>query len=75
MQRIISINKRGSLTLPKDIRLKYGLEDAKQVILEHNSEGIMIKPSATFPVEIYSEKRFKEFEESNEIELEDFELS
>lgn len=75
MQRIISVNERGSLTLPKDIRLKYGLLKGGQIILEDNSEGIIIKPSATFPVEIYSEERLQEFEQSNEVELEDFNLS
>jgi AbrB family looped-hinge helix DNA binding protein len=74
MQRIISVNERGSLTLPKDIRLKYGLDAGGQVVIDDTLEGIILKPSATFPVEIYSEKRLKEFEESNEIELEDFEL-
>jgi bifunctional DNA-binding transcriptional regulator/antitoxin component of YhaV-PrlF toxin-antitoxin module len=74
MPRIISINERGSLTLPKDLRVKYGLDQSMEIILEESTEGIVIKPSVTFPVEIYTEERLKEFEQSNEIELEDFNL-
>jgi bifunctional DNA-binding transcriptional regulator/antitoxin component of YhaV-PrlF toxin-antitoxin module len=74
MARIISINDRGSITLPKDLRVKYGLDQSMQIILEESTDGIMLKPSATFPVEIYTEERLKEFQQSNETELEGFDL-
>ena len=74
MERIVSINECGSLTLPKDLRAKYGLEGTGQVVIEESPEGLLIRPSATFPLEIYSEQRIEEFNQSNESELEGFEL-
>jgi bifunctional DNA-binding transcriptional regulator/antitoxin component of YhaV-PrlF toxin-antitoxin module len=74
MERIVPINERGSLTLPKDLRAKYGLDGAGQIVIEESPEGLLIRPCATFPVEIYSEERIKEFNQSNEIDLEGFDL-
>ncbi|GAB4224624.1 MAG: hypothetical protein Kow0049_00420 [Stanieria sp.] len=74
MERIISINERGSITLPKDLRKKYGLEAGGQVIIEESEEGLLLRPGVTFSVEIYSDKRMEEFQQQNEDELEEFEL-
>jgi len=69
MERIIPINERGNLTLPKDLRTKYGLDSPGQVIIEESPEGLLIRPSVTFPLEIYSDERIQEFTESNEEDL------
>ncbi len=74
MERIVSINESGTLTLPKDLRKKYGLEGVDQVAIEESSEGLIIRACATFPIEIYSDERVIEFNQSNEQELEEFEL-
>jgi AbrB family looped-hinge helix DNA binding protein len=74
MERIISINERGTITLPKDLRKKYGLEAGGQVIIEESDEGLLLRPGITFSVEIYSDKRVEEFQQQNEDELEAFEL-
>ncbi len=74
MERIVSINESGTLTLPKDLRKKYGLEGVDQVAIEESSEGLIIRACATFPIEIYSDERVIEFNQSNENELEEFEL-
>lgn len=74
MERIVSINESGTLTLPKDLRKKYGLEGVDQVAIEESSEGLIIRACATFPIEIYSDERVLEFNQANEKELEGFEL-
>jgi AbrB family looped-hinge helix DNA binding protein len=74
MDRIISINERGTITLPKDLRKKYGLEAGGQVIIEESESGLILRPGVTFSVEIYSDTRVKEFKQQNDAELEGFEL-
>jgi AbrB family looped-hinge helix DNA binding protein len=74
MERIILINERGTITLPKDLRKKYGLEAGRQVVVEESEEGLLLRPGVTFAVEIYSDKRVEEFQKLNEDELEEFEL-
>ena len=59
MSRIVQINPRGTLTIPKELREKFGL--GTQAILEETGEGLVLRPAATYPVEIYTEERLAEF--------------
>ena len=74
MKKIVTINNRGTITLPKDLRKKYGLEIGGKVVIEESEEGLLLRPGVTFPVEIYSDHRLEEFAEQNEAELEEFDL-
>jgi AbrB family looped-hinge helix DNA binding protein len=74
MENIISINQRGVLTLPKDIRVRYGLEEGGQIVVEETDDGILLRPAITFPIESYSDDRVKEFENNNEEALAAFKL-
>ena len=74
MEKIVTISDRGTITLPKDLRQKYGLEAGGKVIIEESEEGLLLRPGVTFSVEIYSSSRIKEFAKHNETELEDFDL-
>jgi bifunctional DNA-binding transcriptional regulator/antitoxin component of YhaV-PrlF toxin-antitoxin module len=69
MTKVININKRGTLTLPKELRRRIGLTGSGQVVAEETSEGILIRAGATFPVEIYTDKRVAEFARNNDLAL------
>jgi len=70
MTRVININDRGTLTLPKQMRRRLGVDrKAQQVVAEETDEGILLRPGATFPIELYSEKRLAEFQRNNEDSL------
>ena len=66
MTKVININDRGTLTLPRDLRRRLGLSGSGQVVAEETEEGLLLRPGATFPVELYSEKRLAEFARHNE---------
>jgi len=72
MTKVISINGRGTLTLPKELRQRIGLTGEGQVVAEETPEGILIRAGATFPVELYSDKRIAEFNRHNEQALAGF---
>ena len=74
MERIISINERGTLTLPEDLRRKYGLEKEGQLVIEESDEGLLLRPGIIFSVEIYSDKRIQEFQQHNETDLKEFDF-
>ena len=74
MSRIISIDEQGAIALPQDLIKKYGLQAGGQVVIEESEVGLILRPSATFPVEIYSDERVEEFRQQNEGELKDFKL-
>jgi bifunctional DNA-binding transcriptional regulator/antitoxin component of YhaV-PrlF toxin-antitoxin module len=66
MTKVININQRGTLTLPKEMRRRLGVKAAGQVVAEETDEGVLLRAGATFPIEIYSEKRMTEFSRNNE---------
>jgi bifunctional DNA-binding transcriptional regulator/antitoxin component of YhaV-PrlF toxin-antitoxin module len=61
MTKVISINGRGTLTLPKELRQRIGLAGGGQVSPRKRRRGILIRAGATFPVELYTDKRVAEF--------------
>ena len=73
MNRIITIDERGAIALPQDLIEKYGLKGG-QIVVEETEAGLILRPGARFPVEVYSDERVAEFEQQNEKELEDFKL-
>jgi bifunctional DNA-binding transcriptional regulator/antitoxin component of YhaV-PrlF toxin-antitoxin module len=75
MERLISINEQGNLTLPKELRAKYGLDKGGQVVIEEHAGGLLIRACATFPIEIYSDQRVEDFNQANEDDLAGFKLS
>jgi bifunctional DNA-binding transcriptional regulator/antitoxin component of YhaV-PrlF toxin-antitoxin module len=66
MTKVININERGTLTLPKLLRQRLGLKSAGQVVAEETREGILLRSGVTFPVEIYTDKRLEEFDRNND---------
>jgi len=74
MTKVININGRGTLTLPKEMRDRLGLKDAGQVVAEETAQGILIRAGATFPIEIYTDKRLAEFDRTNEKALRRYRL-
>lgn len=74
MTKIININDRGTLTLPKELRRRFGVSGNGQVVAEETDEGILLRAGVTFPIEIYSEKRLAEFDRHNEQALARFRL-
>jgi len=65
MTATLQMGSRGTLTLPKKIREKFGLSGDSIVSVEDTEEGILIRPATVFPIEIYSEERIAEFDEQN----------
>lgn len=74
MTKVININERGTLTLPKEMRLRLGVSASAQVVAEETDDGILLRAGVTFPVEIYSGKRVAEFRKHNEDTLSGYRL-
>ncbi|MBN1625673.1 MAG: AbrB/MazE/SpoVT family DNA-binding domain-containing protein [Deltaproteobacteria bacterium] len=66
MATTIQINKRGTLTLPKELRKRLGLERGGVIMAEETNEGIVLKPAVAFPIEMYTDSRMKEFAKEDE---------
>jgi bifunctional DNA-binding transcriptional regulator/antitoxin component of YhaV-PrlF toxin-antitoxin module len=66
MTKVININNRGILTLPKEMRRRLGVNGNSQIIAEETGDGVLLRAGVTFPVELYSDKRLAEFDRNNE---------
>ena len=64
MKATLTITSRGVVTLPAKLRKALGLKADDQLIAETTSEGLLLRPAVTLPIEIYSEKRIREFDEA-----------
>lgn len=68
MKTTLTLTNRGVVTLPAKLRRALGLKPDDQLIAETTPEGLLLRPAVTLPIEIYSEKRIREFDEA-EVEL------
>ncbi|MHB8523796.1 MAG: AbrB/MazE/SpoVT family DNA-binding domain-containing protein [Limisphaerales bacterium] len=75
MTKVVNINGRGTLTLPKDMRRRLGVKGSGQVVVEERPEGLLLRPGVTFPLEIYTDERLAEFRRNNDEALAGYRLS
>ena len=69
MKTTLNVSRRGVVTLPAKLRQALGIKGNDQIIAEATPEGLLLRPAVTLPIEMYSDKRIREFEEA-EAELE-----
>ncbi|MGH9369045.1 MAG: AbrB/MazE/SpoVT family DNA-binding domain-containing protein [Thermoanaerobaculia bacterium] len=73
MSEPIRIGKRGTIVLPAKLRKRYGFEERTMVVAEEAEYGVLLRPAAVVPVEIYSPERKAEFLLANAVNAEDLE--
>jgi hypothetical protein len=56
------------------MRRRLGVSGYGQIVAEDTDEGVLLRAGATFPLEIYSEKRLAEFDRNNERALAGYRL-
>jgi antitoxin PrlF len=66
MQSKITINDRGVVTIPAAIRQAFGLKANDELIVEDTDQGILLRPSISVPIEIYTDERIAEFASDEE---------
>lgn len=68
----VKIGKRGTVVIPATLRQKYRLEEGSQIIVESLTEGVLLRPVVTLPIEIYTPERKAEFLLNNTVTSEDY---
>ncbi len=66
------VGKRGTIVIPVDLRRRYGFEEGSLVIAEARSEGVLLRPVVTLPIEKYTPERKAEFLLNNAITPKDY---
>jgi AbrB family looped-hinge helix DNA binding protein len=66
------VGRRGTVVLPARVRKKYALEEGALLIVEERAEGVMLRPAAAYPVELYPPARMAEFLLNNAVDSADY---
>ena len=61
MRYEVTINDRGTLTLPAALRRALGLGPHDRLIIEQTAQGLLLRPAVLVPLEIYTDERIDEF--------------
>jgi len=70
MTKVITVNGRGALTLPKEARERLGVTRGGQLVVDVDESGdVVLRAGVVMPVEIYSATRVEEFRRMNESPL------
>ncbi len=70
MTKIITVNERGALTLPREVRDKLGVTRGGHLVVDMNDDGeVLLRAGVVVPVEVYSAARVEEFQRMNEAPL------
>lgn len=64
--------KDGSITIPDDLRERYGIEDGSLLVIEAKAEGIVLRPADWPDLEVYTPRRIAEFLLNNAVDDEDY---
>jgi bifunctional DNA-binding transcriptional regulator/antitoxin component of YhaV-PrlF toxin-antitoxin module len=64
--------KDGSITIPDDLRERYGIEDGSLLLIEAGAEGIMLRPAGWPEPEVYTPERIAEFLLNNAVDDDDY---
>lgn len=65
MNNSIQISERGVMTLPKPLRRTLGVEKGGIVMVDVEENGVVLRPAAAFPIELYTDDRVAEFDEAD----------
>lgn len=60
MKTNIVMSSRGQITLPSEIRKKYGMDEGSILVAEDRNGEIILKPAAVFEVEYYTDEQVQE---------------
>jgi AbrB family looped-hinge helix DNA binding protein len=66
------VGRRGTIVLPAKLRRRLGIEEGSFVVAEERADGILIRPAAVVPVEIYTPERRAEFILNNAVGAGDY---
>ena len=64
MKTTLTMTSRCAVTLPAKLRRALGLKPKDHLIAETTPEGLLLRSAVTLPVEVYTDKRIREFDEA-----------
>jgi len=66
------IGKRGTLVIPAGLRRRFNVTEGSLIMAEETPAGILLRPAAVLPMEVYTPERKAEFLLSNAVNAADY---
>ena len=66
------VGKRGAVVIPARLRQRFGIREGDTVIAEEAEGGVLIRPAAVLPIEVYTRERKAEFLLNTAVDAEDY---
>lgn len=67
MRQTLIVSTRGQITLPADIRKRFGIKSGEPVIIEDRNGELVLKPATVLAVEMYSPKQVAEWDQQDQL--------
>ncbi len=68
MKQNLTISRKGQVTLPAELRRKYGLEAGGTVIAEERNGELVLRPAAVLEIEIYKDEDIALWDEEDRLD-------
>jgi AbrB family looped-hinge helix DNA binding protein len=67
MRQTLIVSTRGQITLPADIRKRFGIRSGEPVILEDRNGELVLKPATVLEVEMYTPEQLAEWDREDQL--------
>lgn len=68
MKHTLIVSNRGQLTLPVNLRKRFGIKDGGAIILEERDNELVIKPAMVLEVEMYTDAQVMAWDEADRLD-------
>lgn len=68
MKQTLIVSNRGQLTLPANLRKRFGIKDGGAVILEERGNELVLKPAMVLEVEMYTDAQIAVWDEADRLD-------
>ena len=68
MRQTLIVSNRGQLTLPANLRKRFGIKDGGAVILEERGNELILKPAMVLEVEMYTDAQVSAWDEADRLD-------
>ena len=67
MRQTLIVSTRGQITLPADIRKRFGIKSGEPVIIEERNGELVLKPATVLAIETYSQEQVAEWDQQDQL--------
>jgi len=68
MRQTLIVSNRGQLTLPTNLRKRFGIKNGGPIILEERDNELALKPAMVLEVEMYTDAQISEWDKADHLD-------